>query len=42
MQSNILTHEDDNLRKSRLDNFDHEAKVPGQASNANWSASTGL
>ena len=44
MQSNVLTHEDDALREERNLGFDFapENKMQAAASNASWSAQTGL
>lgn len=43
LSSNVLTHDDENVRNERFNGFDNsrEAKISGTASNANWSAQTG-
>jgi len=40
LSSNVLTHDDENVRNERFNGFDNsrEAKISGTASNANWSA----
>ena len=40
LSSNVLTHDDENVRNERLNAFDNsrDAKISGTASNANWSA----
>lgn len=41
LQSNILTHEDENLNKERLAGYDKSKQRVFAASNADWSAQTG-
>ena len=41
LQSNILTHEDENLKNERTAAYDKSNKRVFAASNADWSAQTG-
>jgi len=40
LQSNILTHEDDDLREERTHAYDFQNRGPAAASNAGWDAKT--
>ena len=42
LQSNILTHEDDDLRNERKGNFNDNGARLGMGSNASWSAQGGF